>query len=118
MLRIASGGRKKADVIQNGLKPILEHWHASIAKNAAAEFAIRGELGRGKGLRSILLCNLDGDNIMLPSFAPAIMAQTRDIEAASFFSKEIHFRPPVYASLFGSTTGRIAPKSQCFFYNI
>jgi hypothetical protein len=49
------------------------HWHASIAKNTAAEFAISEELAKGSYLRDILLCNLDGDNIMLRAFHTAAM---------------------------------------------
>jgi hypothetical protein len=49
------------------------HWHASIAKNTAAEFAISEELAKGSRLREILLCNLDGDNIMLRTFPVGAM---------------------------------------------
>ena len=68
---MASGGdhySASPPIIKNDFRPILLHWHASIAKNTAAEFAISEELAKGSHLREILLCNLDGDNIMLRTF--------------------------------------------------
>ena len=63
---------------QNDVRPLLLHWHASIAKNTAAEFAISEELAKGTYLRHILLCNLDGDNIMLRTFPIAAMEKAGD----------------------------------------
>ena len=64
---------------QNDVRPLLLHWHASIAKNTAAEFAISEELAKGTYLRHILLCNLDGDNIMLRTFPTAAMQKAGDL---------------------------------------
>ena len=54
-------------------KPILSFWHASVAKNAAAEFAMQCELERGTNFRDIVLCNLDGDNVMLLQFPTHVL---------------------------------------------
>ncbi len=77
-LKVASGG-EQGQAALGELHPHrkqLLHWHASIAKNAAAEFAVAQELQRGTNLRNILLCNLDGDNIMLPNFPTSLVSQT------------------------------------------
>ena len=77
-LVVASGGEQgKAaceDLRQH--QRLLLHWHASVAKNSAAEFAVATEIRRGITLRNILLCNLDGDNIMLPNFPFSLVTQT------------------------------------------
>ena len=57
----------------NDHRNLLLHWHASVAKNTAAEFAIDEEIKKGSNIRDILLCNLDGDNIMLQTFPAAAM---------------------------------------------
>ena len=77
---MASGGKAVSWLLSSPLevgetKPRLLHWHASIAKNAAAQFAIETELSKGSDIRDILMCNLDGDNIMLPGFPASAMAQ-------------------------------------------
>ena len=64
---------------KNDVRPLLLHWHASIAKNTAAEFAISEELAKGTCLRHILLCNLDGDNIMLRTFPTAATQKAGDL---------------------------------------
>jgi hypothetical protein len=77
-LKVASGGDYASAVIRDrgNPKPMLSHWHASVAKNTAAEFAISSELAQGTSMQEILLCNLDGDNIMLPNFPSIAVALT------------------------------------------
>jgi hypothetical protein len=75
ILHVASGGDQYFAMLRklriDDHRPPLLHWHASIAKNTAAEFAISEELVKGSDIRDILLCNLDGDNIMLRTFPTA-----------------------------------------------
>jgi len=52
---------------------MLKFWHASVAKNTAAQFAMWAEMARGTKLRNIMLCNLDGDNVMLSGYPTEIM---------------------------------------------
>lgn len=77
-LKVASGGDYASAVIRarGNPQPMLSHWHASVAKNTAAEFAISSELAQGTSMQQILLCNLDGDNIMLPNFPSIAVALT------------------------------------------
>ncbi len=77
-LKVASGGEQGQAAFreQHPHRKQLLHWHASIAKNTAAEFAVAQELQRGTNLRDIFLCNLDGDNIMFPNFPTSLVAQT------------------------------------------
>ncbi len=78
-LLVASGGEQGQAFLgeSHPHRKQLLHWHASVAKNTAAEFAVAQELQRGTNLRNILLCNLDGDNIMLPKFPTSLVSQTR-----------------------------------------
>ena len=80
---MASGGDQYTASLhilkKNDFRPILLHWHASVAKNTAAEFAISEELAKGSRLRDILLCNLDGDNIMLRTFPIGVMEKAGDL---------------------------------------
>ena len=77
-LVVASGGERGKAARQDLREHpgVLLHWHASVAKNSAAEFAVTTEIHHGTNLRNLLLCNLDGDNIMLPNFPFSLVAQT------------------------------------------
>lgn len=87
ILRITSGGRhaqaseeiNKPENPADANKQVLWYWHASVAKNTAAQFAIESELALGTPLNKLMLCNLDGDNIMLGSFPEALMSQAGHI---------------------------------------
>ena len=77
-LVVASGGEQGKASWQDLRKHpgVLLHWHASVAKNSAAEFAVTTEIHRRTNLRNLLLCNLDGDNIMMPNFPFSLVQQT------------------------------------------
>lgn len=116
-LKVASGGEyARADLIATG-NPLtmLSHWHASVAKNAAAEFAISSELARGTPIRHILLCNLDGDNIMLQNFPTiAVALASSYVAVVPFLKLHFLFSDPVCDRDIYQThqpTGAIEPKA-------
>jgi len=84
MLHLASGGSAAQRRQQSGDSrassdqniPVLEWWHASVAKNTAAKFAVEQELLRQTNLKDLFLCNLDGDNMFAGTFPEWTMRQT------------------------------------------
>lgn len=82
-LNLASGGTyARAEDRVASHKAVLRFWHASTAKNTAAQFAIRKEMDRG-ALLDLWLCNLDCDNVFLECFPAHVM------NAAGFVSRAL-----------------------------
>ena len=92
---MASGGEAVSGSLSSQMevgepKPRLLQWHASIAKNAAAEFAIETALSKGTDMRDIFLCNLDGDNMMLPGFPASAMVKASYCLSCAYFLLTFH----------------------------
>ena len=110
ILYVASSGDKAGEVVPPSARQ--RYWHASQCKNAAHVFAAQEVKKQGIAPESVLLVNVDADNIMPPAYLEHLLsgfqAETQRATMAGLSPQLAPLRAIVARSATGGLTGRIA----------
>lgn len=110
ILYLASAGDKSGEVVPSSARQ--RYWHASRCKNAAHVFAAQEVKKQGIAPETVVLVNMDADNIMPPAYLEHLLAgfqaETQRAVAAGFSPQLVPLRAIVARSAAGGLTGRIA----------
>ena len=110
ILYVASSGDMAGEVVPSSARQ--RYWHASQCKNAAHVFAAQEVKKQGIAPESVVLVNMDADNIMPPAYLEHLLsgfqAETQRATMAGFNPQLVPLRAIVARSATGGLTGRIA----------